>query len=337
MFLINSRNLSSHKTGVQRYTEEIVKRFPKNSYSLLSPNLWPRGKIGHLWEQLVLPYKANRILLWCPSNTGPVLYRKQIVTIHDVVPFDHPEWLNQSFAKWYRLIQPILVKNARHVITISNFSKERILHHFNIASDKVSVIYNGVDDSFFNSESKILTSIPFQRYILSLGSLEPRKNLGRLLVAWEKISPKYPDVGLVIAGSKGSVRVFKDYNIKSDLKKVFFTGHIQDDHLPGLYRNAEAFFYLSEYEGFGIPPLESMASGTLTVTSNRTAIPEVVDNSAIMVDPFKITEIEDSIELSLVMNEDEKKELVKKGVNRAKRFSWQETADKTYKKIMEFV
>lgn len=336
MIYCNTRNLTLHKTGVQRYTEEILRRFPEDSWENISPpNRISRGFTGHFWEQLYLGTQISKNdVLWSPANTGPVFLKRHVVTIHDVVPFDHPEWLNKYFAAWYRAIQPTLVRNAAYVITISNFSKERIMYHLNVPEKKIKVIYNGVDDTFFNTNNnsfeRIEHIVPGKNFILSLGSLEPRKNLKRLLKGWSQVEGKLPpDFYLVVVGKKGSSLIFDNNDISENVNKVSFTGHVPDELLPALYNNAKAFFYLSEYEGFGLPPLEAMAVGTPVVTSNCTAIPEVVGDCAKLIDPFSIDEISSSVvssfEGNLVSTSN-----IKKGVERAKSFNWEKSSKLTW-------
>lgn len=336
MIYCNTRNLLHHKTGVQRYTEEILKRFPKKSWNPIQPNeSIARGIKGHVWEQVVMPFKMRKEdILWSPSNTGPINHKKQVVTIHDVVPFEHPEWLNRNFSNWYRLLQPKLVKNIKRIITISQFSKQRIIEYLGVSEEKVEVIYNGVSEKFFDNKKKLFSNvenvIPSQNYILSLGSLEPRKNLKRLLYSWSKVEKFLPeDFYLVIVGKQGSSLVFEENTLDENLNKVIFTGHLPDEILPALYGNALAFFYLSEYEGFGLPPLEAMASGTPIVASDTTAIPEVVGSCGRLIDPFSIEEISNSIILAAEGKVASEKK-VKEGIERAKSFSWDKTANKTW-------
>ena len=337
--VVNTRNLNSPKTGVQRYTEEILKVFPENSFSTKKPDKsFSNGAKGHFWEQLILPRQINsNDILWSPSNTGPISHKNQVVTIHDVVSFDHPEWLNKQFSAWYRFHQPKLVRNSKKVITISNFSKERIMHYLKVPDSKIEVIYLGVGNDFLNvantSIEKIKKYTQTDKYILSLGSLEPRKNLKRLLKCWTKIECEFPDdFKLIVVGKKGSSKVFNDAGIQECLSNVIFTGHVSDNHLPALYNHAKAFFYLSEYEGFGLPPLEAMATKTPVVVSNRTAIPEVVGNLGVLIDPFNDDEIIDSIRMAYA-GKVSNKETIEKAYQRAIDMNWNKASEKTWNVI----
>ena len=241
--ICNTRCLHANLTGSQRYTRKILESFPEKIHTVAPDPDASRGLKGHLWEQFILPGKLRGNLLWSPSNSGPVNHGRQVVTLHDVVSMDHPEWFNKRYVKWYNYLLPRLCKNAHHIITISNFSKERILRHFNIPDHKVSVIYNGTDNKLILPEAgESLPQIPFRRYVLSLGSLEPRKNIPFLLEAWKNMIHKIPeDIGLVIAGGKGNPNIFKDAGIDAGQDRVFFTGRVSDAQLTKLYRSSLLF------------------------------------------------------------------------------------------------
>lgn len=332
---VNTRVLHMHTTGVQRYTLELLSRLGRE-VRRIAPAVKLDGVQGHLWEQAILPLRIGDRLLWSPSNTGPIAVRRQVVTIHDVVPLDHPEWLNPRFAAWYRWLLPRLAKRVAHIITISEFSRQRIVECLKVAATKVTVIPNGVDARFHPRSPTEVTrtrrglGIPSPHYILTVGSLEPRKNLHRLLQAWERVHTSIPDdVWLVVTGAKGKALVFKDVHFSKLPPRVHLTGHVEDAHLPALYSGALAFAYLSVYEGFGLPPLEAMAAGVPTITGNRTALPEVVGDAGVMVDPLDVDAIADGLK-RIVEDSDLRRQLRAKGLERARRFSWDRTAALTF-------
>ncbi|MGX9365619.1 glycosyltransferase family 4 protein [Desulfoplanes sp. PS50] len=335
--VVNTRILSGHITGVQRYLYDILDVLPRDArIDSISPEKPMHGIAGHFWEQFVLPSPVRGKVLWSPSNTGPLAVSKQVVTIHDVVPLDHPEWLNTRFGAWYRFLLPKLVQRVERVIAISVFTKYRLLERTNISADKIEVIYNGVSPRFSPQSSESIAEmvqslkIPSKNYILSLGSLEPRKNLGRLLQAWNFIQSKVPDdIWLVVSGAKGKNLVFQDVpELKKLPSRVYLTGHVPDTLLPQLYAGALAFAYLSVYEGFGLPPLEAMASGTPTLVGNRSSLPEVVGDAAIQVDPYDAEAIAESLKL-LIEDSELRNVLRKTSIKQAKKFSWKNTAKQT--------
>lgn len=330
----NTRILQSHLTGAQRYTLELLTHFG-NRLHTVKPDKPLKGISGHAWEQFILPTKLNGGMLWSPCNVGPLVVENQVVSLLDVVPLDHPEWLNPKFASWYRFLTPRLAKRVRSIITISEFSKQRIIAHCPGVASKVYVTHLGVDSRFKIIEhNKICEmrnrlSIPSPHYIVVLGSLEPRKNLDRLLKAWSVIEERLPDdVYLVIAGAQGSNLVFGNVSFEKIPSRVCFTGHVPDDLLPALYSGAVASAYVSLYEGFGLPPLESMACGTPPLTGNLASLPEVVGDAGLMVDPYDVDAIADGL-LRLIENSTLRSELSQKGLARVKNFTWENTADMT--------
>lgn len=305
MINVNARNLGIHTTGVQRYTRQIINHWDVLSFNKLAPVSPMHGFKGHLWEQFILPMKNSGGILWSPSNTGPLAVKNQVVTIHDIVPFDHPEWLNKKFVEWYQFLQPKLVKRVAHIITISEFSKDRIIDVLKVPESKISVVYNGVDsvddDNIFTKQQ---LNLPFRKYLLSVGSLEPRKNISRLISAWKTIQSKLSeDIGLIIVGAKGLDRVFNMEpsvtSAGSDSDRVYFTGHVSDKVLSSLYHHADAFCYPSLYEGFGLPPLEAMSHNVPVITSNTTAMAELCGGLAELICPTDVDEIANAIYIQL--------------------------------------
>lgn len=333
----NTRVMNANMTGVQRYTKNILEHFPQDKYSTVSPEeKCSRGVKGHVWDQILLPTKIKNHLLWSPNNTGPMYYKRQVLTLHDLVHVDHPDTLSRLYTNWYNYFLPILCKNAAHIITISEFSRSRIIEHFKIPESKITVIYNGVKQGIKYENSKSNYKLPFKRYVLSLGSIEPRKNISTLISAWKNIFKKLPDdIGLVIVGGKGNSDIFKSSLHDTDVERIFYTGHLSDDHVNQLYADALVFVYLSYYEGFGLPPLEAMSYGIPVVTGNRTSLPEVVGDAGIMVDPLSVTECSSAI-IELINNKDKREDFRLKGVDRASKFTWEDSSRKTWTILQKF-
>jgi len=324
-------------TGVQRYTEQILASFPQEIGDVQpSPGI-SRGIKGHAWEQIVLPLKLDKQLLWSPSNSGPMNYERQVVTIHDLVSVDHPEWFTGAYVKWYNYMLPRLCKNASHIITISEFSRQRLIELFNVPDSKITMIYNGTGELKKKLEPQISPiKIPFDRYVLSLGSLEPRKNIPLLLNSWRNLLSKIPeDIGLVVVGGKGSERIFKDAGLQQIPRRVHFTGHIPDEHVSQLYLNSLFFIYLSVYEGFGLPPLEAMSLGTPVITGNRTALPEVVGDAGLLIDPYSQSACEHAM-LRLIHDQELRMKLSVRSAIQADRFNWKNASRQTWDVLQRF-
>lgn len=338
MLKINTRILSKRTTGVQRYLKKII-----NNHSGFDTVCDNRYFQGHIWEQALLPNLLSKSdVLWSPSNTGP-LYCKaaHVVTIHDFATLDHPEWTSRKFSTFYRFLLPKLVKRCDAIIAISEYTKSRIMYHSNVCEDKIHVIRNGVDEEFFDKpsidDSLVLSKyyIPTKRYVLSVSSIEPRKNLKSLLLAWNKIVNVIDDDIYLILVGVSNPKIFADLNLTNLPPRVHFTGFVDDNDLSVIYHNALLFCYVSFYEGFGLPPLEAMAAGVPVITSNATSIPEVVGDKAVTLSPDAIDDIAENI-INILGDESLRTRMGLAGISHAKNFSWNDTATRTFELLKSF-
>jgi glycosyltransferase involved in cell wall biosynthesis len=332
--LVNLRSQTAGLTGVQRYAQELCRRL-NGLVEPVVPRQPLQGIKGHLWEQMVLPKRVRGQLLWSPANTGPIAISRQVLTVHDVASLDHPEWFGPRFAGWYRWMTPMLVKRVSRVITVSEFSKQRLVELTGIAESRVVVIPNGVDDRFHPQPDEEIgrvrrkLRIPSECYLLSLGSIEPRKNLATLLKSWRVAMQRLPqELWLVVAGVAGSDRVFQGSGIETVPERVMFSGFVNDEDLPGLYSGATALAYPSVYEGFGLPVLEAMAAGCVPIAANSTALPEVVGDAGMLVDPADIEELAEAI-VRIAEDTELRATLRARGIARSAGFSWERAADST--------
>jgi glycosyltransferase involved in cell wall biosynthesis len=337
--VLNARSLTAQVGGVQRYTAELCNRL--NDIVPVSPRHPLHGAKGHLWEQASLPLRTEGRLLFSPGNSGPLAIERQIVTIHDIAVLDHPEWFNRHFARWYSWLLPRLLKRVRRIIAVSEFTKRRIVNAIGIDPEKIAVIPNGIDERF-RSTPKVHsrkdcqnTIVPCESYILSVGSLEPRKNLNRLLQAWSRCLAELPSsVWLVITGLKGSRRVFQDASSLPDIPRVYFTGYLPDSDLGILYQGATALIYPSVYEGFGLPVLEAMACGVPSIAGNNTSLPEVMAEAGLSVDPYDVDQIAAAI-VRVVRDRCFREELKRRSLVRSRLFDWDRTAKATWDLLLE--
>jgi glycosyltransferase involved in cell wall biosynthesis len=327
--LVNTRTLgATHLTGVQRYTSELLEHL---KITQVPPRQPLDGLKGHLWEQLVLPTKLGQKLLWSPANTGPLSVKHQLVTIHDASTLDHPEWFTPNFAALYGWLLPKLVRRVQGVLTVSQFAKDRLLYHSGVQADKIQVVPLAANQKFSPQPNHILKAtkekytLP-EHYLLSVGSLEPRKNLMGLLAAWLIFSNQYPDLRLAISGAKG--KAFRDAGLGELPKSVQLLGYVEERDLPALYTGAVGFVYPSLYEGFGLPPLEAMACGCPVIVSNAASLPEVCGDAALYCDPHDPKDIAEKIK-QLVENPSLQESLRQKGLEQAKRFTWEKCAQET--------
>lgn len=229
--------------------------------------------------------------LFMAFPTPLFFFRKgTVTTIHDIGCWDVPEAMVASSRLFFRILYRKASKFDEKIITVSEFSRQRIQSKLHIPKDRICVIYNGVDSIFFactsdNMECKEVRKkydLP-DRYILCLSTLEPRKNIKLLINAccslWENGMIK---TDLVLAGRKGwkVSDIISDVNPKL-IKKIHFTGFIDDEDLPMVYHCADVFVFPSLYEGFGIPPLEALAAGTPVISSDGSSLPEILGEAAL--------------------------------------------------------
>ena len=324
-----------HKvTGVQRYAEEITRRLSSH-LRICQPQRFRRGWRGHFWEQALLPLYSYGDVLWSPCAAGPILAQHHVVTFHDLFPVDSPEWYRKSYAVWYRMLLSTLARTAQHIIAVSYFTKERIVERFGVNAAKITVIHNGVDHEVFRpthpdrvKAAGTALNLPTSRYLLCVGSLEPRKNLKRLLAAWSALLNELPsDLWLVVAGSKDP-QVYRSAGIKELPERVFLAGYVPDCYLSGLYSGSIGFLYPSLGEGFGLPPLEAMACGVPVLTSRISSLPEVCSGAALYVDPTDMDELVRALRV-LVKDASRCSILSAVGRERAREFTWDRASAET--------
>ncbi len=262
---------------------------------------------------------------------------KLIVTVHDIAPVVLSKIHSIIMNFHFKVPLPVLLKNSTHIIVPSHSTKRDLLEYLISDSSKIVVIPMGIDTSKFyprKSTNKIKQKYDINYpLILYAGTENPRKNLERLIIAYNKISHEIPH-RLVLVGpitQKTIIKILRKHNIPKDiLKRITLLGYLPDEELPYLYTLADVFVYPSLYEGFGFPPLEAMACGTPVVTSNISSIPEVVGKAAVLVNPLNTDEIAFGI-LRILEDRKLRKRLVHFGRRYVKKYSWKKTADKTEK------
>lgn len=294
-----------------------------------------------LFSQIRLPWAIHKIkadFFLFMAFPVPILSSKNnmISTIHDICCWDCPETMN-GMSKWYfRLSHKIAIKKCKSIITISEFSKKRIIEKMNYPSEKIWLIYCGIDEKFAPiTDASIMDhirkkySLP-DEYILSLSTLEPRKNIRLLLDGYrDLILTKKCDVPLVFAGRKG----WKMKEIMSGIEpevqsKIIFTGFVDDADLPGVYSGATFFVFPSMYEGFGIPPLEAMACEVPVVSSDAASLPEVLGEAARYFESQNKEDLKKSILYILGLNKKEYDEKIRIGLKQIQKFHWTVEAQK---------
>jgi glycosyltransferase involved in cell wall biosynthesis len=290
-----------------------------------------------LWEQVGLPLAlARRRLDVFHSPLGlPLLCRPAgVATIHDVCFCTHPATFTRRMWLYFRVFLPLAVRRARIVQTVSETSKQALVDLLHVAPGKVRVVPNGVAEDFKEPDDEAdleavreRCGLP-DRFILYVGTLEPRKNLLRLLQACERLwSIHGVPHKLVIVGKQGWLaRDVHDHIDRAGLRdRVVFAGYVARADLPAVYALASVFVYPSLCEGFGLPPLEAMACGTPVVASNASAMPEVLGDAARLVDPLDVEALAQAIR-AVLEDEHLRDELKFAGLKRAYEYRWDTSA-----------
>ncbi len=260
---------------------------------------------------------------------------RSVAVIHDlsfVLHGQHTARRNRQFLLRY---VPTTIKKSQHIVAVSENAKNEMVSHYGADPDKITVINPAIDHDFFRPRPQPEIDAVRKKfgivkpYILHTGTLEPRKNIAGILNAYTKLSPQVREsFSLVLAGGKG----WLDREIKAQLDTlkdfdIILTGYVPDEDLPALYSGASLFVYPSFYEGFGMPPLEAMACNTPVVASDNSSLPEVVGDAGILVDAHDTTGLALHIE-KVLYDPALADELRRKGLERAKAFTWEQSAGK---------
>ena len=263
---------------------------------------------------------------------------KKILTVHDLSFLRDPRFFSLRKNVWHKLLNAKrIIREADHIITVSKNTKQDIIDICNKKSDRITVAYSGVDQEFrpLDKDSgldniKEKYKLP-PNFILYLGTLEPRKNVEGIIRAFDIYARKYrqSDLQLVIAGMKGwkSGPILDAWKKSQNKQRIKFLGYVPNQDKVYLYNLASIFIFPSFYEGFGLPPLEAMACQTPVITSFSSSLPEVVGDSALLVDPYNIGDIFEAIK-QIIEDDKLRENLAKKGLERSKRFRWQNVAQK---------
>jgi len=362
----DNQSSKSHKIVTENLVKNILKIDKKNEYYLIhsQKSNHPIYKLGA--KEIIIP--ANKLKLFKlyrklfiinnlikkyklelvhePSPILPIISGTHfIATVHDIIPLLFPKIVSTRLKIYFQLFFKYQVKRASHLIAVSNYTKNDIIKFLKIPKHKISVVYNGVDKQYKLLNKSLCKKFLQKKYkipknfLLYVGTLDPRKNVRLILLAFEKLKRHFPLLKLVIVGKND----WKNYEIVKIIKqlgiqdKVIFTGFVPDEELPSFYNSAAVFVFPSLYEGFGLPPLEAMACGCPVITSNTSSLPEVVGDAGIMVNPHDIKGLANAIE-KVLTNKKLRQQMIKNGLKQAKKFSWEKCAKETlkvYEKVLK--
>jgi glycosyltransferase involved in cell wall biosynthesis len=335
------RNLLRHLARIDSATDYVVICHQKDRSitSELGPNfraVLDESQGYSFREQLTIPFDLRRErvdLFHAPHYVLPPLIPcRSVVTIHDCIHLRFPQYLPSRLAHAYaRSSLWIATHRSSRVLTVSEASKRDILKFFHIPATKIDVIYNGIDERFWSSPAaedveRIRERYQLdRRFVLYAGNIRPHKNLERLIEAFDMLKKQgFEDVKLLIIGDEISkyATLRRAVHRHKLHKHVRFFGFVSDQTLAVLYRLAAVFVFPSLYEGFGLPPLEAMASGTPVITSNVSSLPEVVGDAALLIDPYQPEAIAAAME-RLLTDARLCESLRARGLVRAREFSWE--------------
>jgi len=375
---IDARSLEGNRTGVGRYLLNLLKEWTDRSFATLRmtnnarfilyfkneiPTDLPRSdffefkllniasnaKFIH-WNLPRMAEKDKADVLFCPEYVAPLCYKGKIaLTLHDIVYEAHPEWF-----KWKSPADKILLKwvskksaqKAEIVFTISEFSRQEIMEHFRIDSEKIVLTYLGVDPKFStagffeNDQQKIKEKYGLEKFILSVGSIFDRRHLPEIIETFAKNAAARNDWRFLIVGQDRTLKknideIIKKKNESLGREAIARIDFADDSDLKLLYNACAFFIYLSDYEGFGLPPLEAMASGAPVITSSAASLKEVAGGAAILIRDNSNSEEIGLAMKSLMEDENLRRELSKKGKEQAAKFSWKECARITLEALMK--
>lgn len=268
----------------------------------------------------------------------------QVGVIHDLNFEHYPDDLPKNILKYYKTRFPKFANKANRLATVSNFSKDDIVKQYGIKPEKIDVVHNGVNAKFHAVDDTVKSKIREKftggkPYFIYVGSLHPRKNITRLLQAFDVFKKEdTTDVQLMIVGEKywWNEEMETSFQQLAHKNEVHFVGHVQNDELNAVIASALAMTYVSYFEGFGIPALEAMKCEVPLIAANATSLPEVVGNAGILVDPFSV------VEISAAMNEIAsdiglREELIIKGSVQVVKFNWDKTAEGLWNTILKCI
>ncbi len=263
---------------------------------------------------------------------------KQLPVIHDINFVHFPKdskWYNRWY---YNKHFPKYAQIASRIATVSYYSRNDIANTFKVPKNKIDVVYNGLNEHFIENTNCISPAFSIEKpYFLYIGSVNPRKNIARLILAFSEFKRgKNSDIQLVIAGAKGWLlqdvqNALDNSEFKSD---IVFTGRLTDGELKFVLSNALALVFIPYFEGFGLPLIEAMSCNVPVISSNVTSLPEIAGDAALYVDPYNTTEIANAMK-RIFEDPYLRKLLISSGIQQAKKFSWEQTSERLWNSIMK--
>ncbi|MFH1597696.1 MAG: glycosyltransferase family 1 protein [Patescibacteria group bacterium] len=361
-----SRANQQSKTGTEWYSYILLKKFAEldkeNRYNLFVENpplevffnigknfkvkvlRWPLGRFWHQ-GRISLEIMFNKIdVLFVPAHTIPLVHpRNTVTTCHDIGFEKYPELYSPSELRYHRWAMRFAVKHARKIITVSQFSKQEILNAYQANADQIKVIHHGVDTEFYCKRDdsvvdQVLNKLGINKpYLFFIGRIEKKKNIINQIKAFNLLKQKYQVAHQLIFGGNfgfGIDEIKEEIEASPFKDEIKLIGYVETTDLPVLYSAADIFWFITNYEGFGMPILEAQACKTPVVASNICSIPEIGGRGVALVNPSNIEEIAE-VSYSVLTDASQQQELVQAGLNNIQRFDWLNTAQETLNLILD--
>lgn len=344
----NMRFLTQPLSGMQRYAEELLLALDRRVSARCQPlhppliGLVPPGNTrrhdwksiklrqigrmkGHAWEQFVLPWCARKGRLVSLSGSGPFSHRRQILAVHDANLAKNPHFYSRSYRALHGFLRPRLIRRAETLLTISDFSASEIASIYEIKKSQLTVIHDSAEHiTATAADLSVLKNHGLRKdgYILCVGNLSPNKNIGLAIDAFKALERR--DLNLAVVGSSPTALAAAEFPNEPWLSML---GRVSDGELRALYENAAAFVFPSVYEGFGVPPLEALTLGCPVVSSDSSAMPEILGDSANFFKSGDAADCARRIDEVLNLSVNEKVVLSERGRTRASQYSWDKSAE----------
>lgn len=353
--IVNLSILFDRPTGIATYAGNIIPYLKQLNPTLLTSREYPdfncypiasnmtplQGKVGHfsrlLWTQFQVPKIYQQLggtLLFSPLPEAPLgQVCRTVVMVHDLIPLRFPS-LTSPLSHYFRHYAPIVLKNALHIICNSQATAKDIVDYYHIEPEKITAIPLGYDPTHFRPQPPLSQG----SYFLYVGRQDPYKNLHRLIAAFAAL-PQRGDYQLYVVGtpdprySPKLLEIAKSHGVQEQVK---FLNYVSYQQLPSLYSGAQALVFPSLWEGFGIPALEAMACGTPVITSNISALPEVVGDAGLLVDPYSVQSITEAL-VTVLADSQLRLQMSHLGLERAAQLSWDTTGKKTQEVLQRYI
>jgi glycosyltransferase involved in cell wall biosynthesis len=347
---VNGKFLTQRLTGVQRSASELLNAVDavlqnapdEPRYVVLHPHSvatprWRKltsqplpfaGIQGHLWEQVALPLACRDGVLLSLTGSCPAWAHRQVCTFHDAAIFDAPNAYSIAFRSWYKFLFSIQAQRALQLVTVSDFSKQRLIRHLKIEPHRVCVIGNGGEHlgavRADHSVPDLAGTSTRKNYFLAIGSSSINKNISLLVDAFSALA--LPDWNLIIVTTTFS-SIFKAAGHNRNNPNIIYLSGLSDAQLVSLYDGARALVFPSLYEGFGLPPLEAMSRGCPVIAARAAAIPEVCGSAAIYFDPSSVSDLVKVLQ-SFVADPRQAERLKRAGRTQVTKWSWTTSAER---------